>query len=764
MKKRVISVILTILILSESAYASVLGSVITSWSHEIADGTTFYNNTFLSEQDGVGKQAEYYAEYTPNKNVVPAVVNGQSLWGLKTIKQAEQYMKENDMVPLIGINASYFSWETGLPMGHVLSNGKIISKDTEIYQTIGFTGDGNAFIAPLAIETTLTSGETEIDIGHINKYNQPSMDIINLYTSDFDINTHTDSPALNIILGSVDGELAIGDNITAVVEEKFNYEGSIKIPDDKLVLTLNETGKPELYEALNSLEIGDEVVISNNSTSDSNLWETADSGLGSVGETLVKNGEVQSDFQTGAAPRTAVGITESGNIIFYVVDGRQKPYSYGLQLKTLAKRMKELGCIDAINLDGGGSTAISGIYPGTDESAVLNSPSGGTLRSCSNYIFLKNNQKPTDELGHLYLYPFEQHYLSGFSEEIFPAAADTAYYKMNIPDNLSYSVDGTESYFDKETGMLTANGTGKFTVSVTDGNITGSATYQTYESPTNIKVYNKETNKEIKSLSLKKDDRIGLSMTAQHYNIDLKSSDNCFELEVTNDLGYINENNELIITSSGGRGSLNIKAGDYVKEIPITVNFETVFEDITDHWAREMIKSVNEKGIISGYETDEGIFFRPDNNMTREEFSVIVCRFLGLNIDAYTDYDISEFYDNEKISDWAKPYVAAAFDSKLITGKKNGELIHFAPQDTLTRAEAMTILGRSLEPLDDEVTFTDSEDIPSWARKYISTMVSYGIVNGYEDNSIKPNGFVTRAEAVTIINKMPETIHEEGVL
>ncbi len=764
MNKRVISVILSILMLSQPAYASVLGSVITSWSHEIANGTDFYKNTFLSEQEGVGKQAEYYAEYTPNENVIPMVINGQSLWGLKTIKQVEQYMKDNDMVPLIGINASYFSWETGLPMGHVLSNGKIISKDTETYQTIGFTGDGNAFIAPLAIETKLTFKETEIDIGHINKYNQPNMDIINLYTTDFDINTHTDVAALNIILGNIDGELSIGKKITAVVEEKFNYEGSIKIPSDKIVLTLNETGKPELYEALNSLHVGDEVVITNNSTSDAELWETAESGLGSVGETLVKNGEVQSDFQTGAAPRTAVGITESGNVIFYVIDGRQKPYSYGVQLKTLAKRMKELGCVDAINLDGGGSTAISGIYPGTDENAVLNSPSGGSLRSCSNYIFLKNSQKPTGELGHLYLYPFEQHYLSGYSEEIFPAAADTAYYKMNIPDNLSYSIDGTESYFDKESGMLTAVGTGNFTLSVTDGNIEGGASYHTYESPTNINVYNKENNKEITSLSLKKGDRIGLSFTAQHYYIDLKTSDNCFELEITNDLGYINEDNELIITSNGGKGSLNVKAGEYVKEIPITVNFETVFEDIQDHWAREMIKAVNEKGIISGYETDDGIFFKPDNNMTREEFSVIVCRFLGIDTDSYVDYDISEFEDSAKISDWAKPFVAAVFENKLITGKADGELIYFAPQDTLTRAEAMTILGRTLKLAEEEITFTDSDEIPEWARQYITTMVSYGIVNGYEDNSIKPNGFVSRAEAVTMINKMPEMSSDEGVL
>lgn len=756
MKKRIISVILALMIISQPAYASILGSIITGWGHDIANGTSFFQNTFMSEQSGVGQQVEYYAEYTPNENVVPSVISGQTLWGLKTIKQAEQYMKDNDMVPLIGINASFFSFKTGLPMGHVLSDGKIMSKDTQEYPSIGFKENGEAFIAPLAIETTLTSNEKVIDIAHINKYNQPVMDIINLYTTDFDENTHTEAAALYLILGEIEGNLGIGDTLNAVVEEKFNYAGSIKIPSDKMILVINETGRPDLYDALNSLNIGDSVAISSKSTADSDLWNTAVSGLGSEGATLVKDGMVQSGFQAGAAPRTAVGITETGNVIFYVIDGRQPSYSYGVQTKTLANRMRELGCVDAINLDGGGSTAISGIYPGTDESSVLNSPSEGTLRACSNYIFLKNVQKPTGELGHLYLYPFEQHYLSGYSEEIFPAATDTAYYKMNVPENLSYSVSGANSIIDSQTGIVTAKGDGEFTVSVTNGNVTGSAKYNSYSTPTNINVYDSDTNNEIKNLQLQKGDAVKLSMAAQYNYIELKTSSNCFELEVTNNLGYVDENNILNITAYSGNGVLRVTAGEYVKEIPILIHSDLTFIDTANHWAYDMINSVYEKGIISGYETESGLYFKPDNNMTREEFAVIVCKSLNLFPGEYVNFDISGFADNGTISDWAKPYVAAVYANQLITGKADGDLVNFAPKDTLTRAEAMTILGRTLEMNENKIAFADSNSIPSWAVPYISTMVSAGIVNGYEDNTIRPNGYVTRAEAVTIINKMPK--------
>ncbi len=753
MKKRIISIICAFVLLTTSASASILGNVITSWSHEIANGTDFYKNTFLSEQEGVGKQAEYYAEYTPNEDVLPTVINGEKIWGLKNIKQAEKYMKENGMVPLIGINASYFSWQTGLPMGHVISDGKIISKDTETYQSIGFLENGEAFISPLTIETKLTFEETVIDIPHINKYNQETTNIVNLYTSDFDDNNHSELPTLNLILGEIDGEFGIGDTLTAVVEEKFNYTSSIKIPDGKIVLTLNEgTSAPELYDALNSLNVGDEVSILSSAIEDSKRWEKADSGLGSVGETLIKEGEIQQEFEAGAAPRTAVGITETGSVIFYVIDGRQSPYSYGAQLKTLANRMKELGCVEAINLDGGGSTAISGIYPGTDENAVLNSPSGGSLRTCSNYIFLKNTQKPTNKLSHLYIYPFEQHYLSGYSEEIYPAAADSAYYKMNVPDNLEFSVDGTESTV--ESGILTAKGTGEFTVSVTNGNVTGSAKYTTYETPTNINVYDGETDAEIKSLILKKDDKIKLNLTAQHYYIDLKVVDSCFELEVTNDLGYINENNELVITAEDGTGVLKVSAGEYTKEIPLTVELENPFKDTKNHWAQDMIKEVYKSKIISGYEIDEGFYFKPDNNITREEFAVLVCRFLNIDTEKYHDFDLSRYSDYEEISDWAKPYVAATAERQLINGKLSGENINFAPKDLLTRAEAITVFGRLLANNEGEITFADADEIPDWAKPYVSAMVSKGFITGYEDNTLRPQNTVTRAETVTIIYKI----------
>lgn len=763
MKKRIIAIICVLMMMTQQVYASILGKDIYGWSHDIGIGTKIYKNAFMSEQDGVGQQVEYYAEYTPNESVIPIVVSGEEMWGTDKITEAESYLKENNIVPMIGINASYFSLKTGLPMGHVISDRKIVSKDTETYQSIGFMPDGSAFIAPLSIKTTLYFGENEVDIAHINKFNQEFMDIINLYTPEFAEHNHNDFASLNIILGNIDGELAIGEELTATVEEKFNYQGSIIIPEDKMVLTVNEIAKPELYEALMTLEVGNEITISSIAEGSEN-WEDVDSALGSVGETLVADGKVQSDFPTGTAPRTAVGVTEEGNIIFYVIDGRQKPYSYGVRVETLANRMKELGCKDAINLDGGGSSIISGVYPGSDASTILNSPSDGRPRGVANYIFLKNTKGATNKLDKLYLYPFEEHYLSGYTDVLTIKAVDSAYYPVDVPEKLKFAVDETESFID-ENGVLTAIGDGKFTVNVTGNEVSGQADYTVYETPTNIDVYNVTTNKMISELSLKKDDQVELELKAQYNNIDLKSTFDCFTVNVPEEIGYM-DGNKLVITADSGEGKLLVTAGEYTKDIDIKVTRENPFYDTDFHWAKDMIKGVYEKGIVNGVILDGKPMFMPDNNITREEFAVIVCNYLGIDISGIGEYDLSVFADNEQISEWAKPYVAAAFDVGALNGKADGDKVNFAPKDTLTRAETMTVLGRVLEEDDEEyeeLLFTDAQEIPDWAKEYVLKMVNKGFVSGYNDGTLKPGGNVLRAEAATIIFKMTEGIDKRLV-
>lgn len=107
MRKKILFFAMTLLLLTGiTASADVLGEQNGGWSTYMGAFTYFHNVQFNS--DSVGKQNEYYVEYTPNEDAVPIVVNGASIWGTRNIKQAEQYMQENGLRPLAGINADYF--------------------------------------------------------------------------------------------------------------------------------------------------------------------------------------------------------------------------------------------------------------------------------------------------------------------------------------------------------------------------------------------------------------------------------------------------------------------------------------------------------------------------------------------------------------------------------------------------------------------------------------------------------------------------------
>lgn len=94
-------------------------------------------------------------------------------------------------------------------------------------------------------------------------------------------------------------------------------------------------------------------------------------------------------FTTARHPRTAIGIKADGKVILLTVDGRQEN-SAGMSLHELTKTMRYLGCVDAINLDGGGSTTLW-----TEKNGVVNYPSDNKKwdhegeRKVANVVILK---------------------------------------------------------------------------------------------------------------------------------------------------------------------------------------------------------------------------------------------------------------------------------------------------------------------------------------------------------------------------------------
>ncbi|MGI6307768.1 MAG: hemoblobin-interacting domain-containing protein [Dethiobacteria bacterium] len=165
--------------------------------------------------------------------------------------------------------------------------------------------------------------------------------------------------------------------------------------------------------------------------------------------------------------------------------------------------------------------------------------------------------------------------------------------------------------------------------------------------------------------------------------------------------------------------------------------------DIAGHWAYDNINKLVALGAISGYPDGS---FKPDNNITRAEFATVLVKAFQLeNKGGKTFADTA--------AHWAKEYIATAAAHGIVNGYDANT---FGPDDLLTREQmaVMTIMAAKLSPAAGELRFADSSSISGWARSSLATAVKNGIINGYPDNTVRPQGRATRAEAVTVIAKV----------
>ncbi len=107
---------------------------------------------------------------------------------------------------------------------------------------------------------------------------------------------------------------------------------------------------------------------------------------------ILKNGgtdnlSIGTEFSDTRHPRTAAGVTSDGTVVLIVVDGRQPEISNGASLADLAYIMSTLDCVNAINLDGGGSSTFI-LKNEKGELVTENSPSAGSLRAVANGLMV----------------------------------------------------------------------------------------------------------------------------------------------------------------------------------------------------------------------------------------------------------------------------------------------------------------------------------------------------------------------------------------
>jgi len=171
------------------------------------------------------------------------------------------------------------------------------------------------------------------------------------------------------------------------------------------------------------------------------------------------------------------------------------------------------------------------------------------------------------------------------------------------------------------------------------------------------------------------------------------------------------------------------------------------YSDTKGHWAEEAIDRWTEQNVLKGY--DDGTF-RPDQTVSRAELAAILNRMLNYPA-------VEEPVSGMNTADWFYDDVAALLNQRYI----------YAPDGNfntaLTREEAVYMIGRAFGVdegiiLANGAFFSDHDDISPYAINFITDMRAEKFIIGYPDGSFLPKNTISRAEVITILDKMIDVI------
>ena len=188
--------------------------------------------------------------------------------------------------------------------------------------------------------------------------------------------------------------------------------------------------------------------------------------------------------------------------------------------------------------------------------------------------------------------------------------------------------------------------------------------------------------------------------------------------------------------SSGGGGGSRKPTVDIPDDVPTGLNGD-------DHYA-----------YIVGYPNGN---VEPNGNITRAEVATIFFRLLTEEVRTANSTQSNSLSDVTR-GQWFNHAVSTLSSMGIVKGHNDGT---FAPNAPITRAEFAAIAAR----FDDKNTDTSSKftDIAShWAKNEIGIAANKGWINGYPDGTFRPNQYITRAEAMTLVNRVLNRLPENS--
>jgi hypothetical protein len=264
----------------------------------------------------------------------------------------------------VAINGGFFAYD-GAAVGAVKIQGDWQRLPWPNRSVIGLASDGSVKIGQIQVTPTVTfDNGKQYKLANFNGYPKPGhISAMNRHFA----STYTLNP----------GEMALVVKDGTVISRPGG--GKVDIPESTFLLVASGGARP----ALEAIQRGMNARLQ----FDAPGWENYETILG-AGPQLVDNGQVHvgnEGFRSDViaiGPRTSVGVDKDGNYLLVVADGRRPLASVGLSLNEMGATMLSLGAVNALNLDGGGSSAMA------INGKLVNRPSDGYERQVSNVMMI----------------------------------------------------------------------------------------------------------------------------------------------------------------------------------------------------------------------------------------------------------------------------------------------------------------------------------------------------------------------------------------
>lgn len=178
----------------------------------------------------------------------------------------------------------------------------------------------------------------------------------------------------------------------------------------------------------------------------------------------------------------------------------------------------------------------------------------------------------------------------------------------------------------------------------------------------------------------------------------------------------------------------------------------TPYEDISGHWAEQEINKLYIAGVIGQNE-----YFRPDENVTQGELLTMFVNAKGIEPVA----SIQSSFADVPANSWLSPYAETAYRLGIVHGQKQGNQLYLHPDAPVKRAELASMLVRTMgdsgavnnlkwsTTIQTLNKYPDGDSVKESEQRPLVYAMQNGLISAYEDGTLKPNKYMTRAEAAT---------------